>query len=101
MNLVLLKEMYVKNQYLFEGLTSCLIQIQELEQLEKRCEQQYNDACAAVNLSTSEGQADEEVNQLASIKDQQHFNLLLTGFVVEKASDKRDEMMKKDLRKFH
>ncbi|CAF2399450.1 unnamed protein product [Rotaria sp. Silwood2] len=72
--------------------------LNDYEQLEKKCEKEFDDACKAVNLAESEGKTTEEVNALTNIKVRQQFNLLLTALVAENTSDKRDKIMKKDLR---
>ncbi|CAF3389996.1 unnamed protein product [Rotaria sp. Silwood2] len=64
----------------------------------KKNEKRYGDACEAVVMAQEEGKPAEEINHLTNTAADQKFKVWLTAFVAENASDKRDAIMKKDLR---
>ncbi|CAF2076957.1 unnamed protein product [Rotaria magnacalcarata] len=72
--------------------------LEELEEIEKQPEKQFDDACEAVVMAKEEGKTAEEIKHLTNIKADQKFKVCLAALVAENASDKRDDIMKKDLR---
>ncbi|CAF3918881.1 unnamed protein product [Rotaria magnacalcarata] len=72
--------------------------VQRLESIEKKYEQQFLAARKAVDSVQSDGKTTEDIKALQDNQDDLRFKLMLTAFVAENASDKRDEQMKKDLR---
>jgi hypothetical protein len=64
-------------------------------------EKERDDACDAVDIAEEEGETAEVINHLMNVKADTKFKIWLTGLVAEDTSDKRDEIMKKDLRKLH
>ncbi|CAM4759641.1 unnamed protein product [Rotaria magnacalcarata] len=72
--------------------------LEKLEEIEKKLEKQFEDACEAVVMAKEEGKTAEEIKHLTNIKADQKFKVCLAALVAENASDKRDDIMKKDLR---